>query len=456
MKIRLHPILLCMCLLLLSYGCSQKFERITIFLKNPADINYKDAPIVIHRSAFDIADSTLIPIIIDQHGNYVPCQSDDTNQDGIWDELTFVYDFDRFDSLHVYIEWMKPNQLPQFEQRTNVRIAKMSPNKGPLKEVKMDYHTHDLTAMRNFNPYQLEGPSLENDNIGFRHIFDGSKTHSLMGKRTQKMVLDSVGIMTDGTVGDTYHNLAGWGMDLLKASNSTGIGGISLLTDSAHIRLGVANTFETDNVDSCSYTLIAEGPIRSIVRFDYFGWDTGKKKMNVTEYITIRAGERGYEVKVITEEQPDSCFIATGIPIQNLKEENETEWESNLNFRDYEEGFVAMMTHALQSPRDQYYLGMAIVIPKENFVKTFTPGKKKKDLLDDQWSAALKKNKNQEISYYVYGCWELSDEGFKSADYFVDFIDKNVIRLNHPIEWKITGVANTLPPVISNKINETL
>ena len=115
-----------------------------------------------------------------------------------------------------------------------------------------------------------------------------------------------------------------------------------------------------------------------------------------------------------------------------------------------------MMTHALQSPRDQYYLGMAIVIPKENFVKTFTPGKKKKDLLNDQWSAALKKNKNQEISYYVYGCWELSDEGFKSADYFVDFIDKNVIRLNHPIEWKITGVANTLPPVISNKINETL
>ncbi|MEG1617287.1 MAG: DUF4861 family protein [Bacteroidales bacterium] len=441
--------------ILLTGSCSQKFQRVTLFLQNPADIEYPDAPVVIPRAAFQISDTSLLPIIVDKAGNYVPCQNDDLNGDGVWDHLAFTYDFDRLDSLSLYIEWLPREEFPRFEKRTNIRFAKQVAPKAPLKEFTMDYHTYDLTPLRTFNPYQLEGPSWENDKIGFRHRFDGSNIYSVMGKKSKTMVLDSVGILPNGEVGDTYHEMHDWGMELMDVSNQTGFGGISLLTSGKHLRLGAAEGFNTDNVDTTYYTLIAEGPVRSMLRLDYKGWDTGNGKMNLTQYITIWAGQRYYKSVLIPQELPDSVHLITGIPLKGKKNKSEEEQRNEaLNLRRYETGYIAMMTHEIQSAGYPYYLGMALIIPQENYVRSFKPAPTHSKEFKEQWSAMLKPDRKGTVTYYVTGAWELEDEGFKSADYFVRFIGNEVIRFSHPIKWKITGEDLTVPIVFSHEFNE--
>lgn len=456
-KIRSLPIGLIVLLLCLT-GCSQQFERITIYLENTADIEYKDAPVVIPRSVFEVSDTSLLPVIIDADGNYVPCQSDDTNGDGIWDELAFVHDFGRLDSFYLYIEWMRADQLPAFEKRTNIRFAKQLTPESPLKEYRMDFHTHDLSAVQGYNPYQLQGPAWENDKIGFRQSFDGKKRTSILGKRTSKMVMDSVGILPDGQVGDTYHVLAGWGMDLLDASQETGVGTISLQTSRKQIPLGVSDLFNVDNVDSCYYTLIAEGPIRSILRLDYKGWDTGHGKIDLTQYVTIWAGRHGYENTLVPSSLPDSALLTTGIPVGVHPEKHSRDSISERmgNLRIYHQGFVAMMTHILQEKSAGYYLGIALIIPTSNFGKDFYSGRSTYPQLKNQWRTTLIPTKKGKYHFYVYAGWELEDEGFRSADYFVRFIDNEVIRLNHPIRWRITGEDMTLPPIFSDEIKESV
>lgn len=70
-------------------------------------------------------------------------------------------------------------------------------------------------------PY--EGIGWENGTVGYRLYLDGRLVSDIFGKRVSEPVLANIGQY------GSYHDLAPWGMDVLKVGPSLGIGGLGMM-----------------------------------------------------------------------------------------------------------------------------------------------------------------------------------------------------------------------------------
>ena len=67
---------------------------------------------------------------------------------------------------------------------------------------------------------RYEGPGWENSQVGFRLYLDWRNAIDIFGKKVDTLVLANVGHPYSGS----YHEEAPWGLDILKAGKSLGIG----------------------------------------------------------------------------------------------------------------------------------------------------------------------------------------------------------------------------------------
>src|SRR4051812_20681459 len=116
---------------------------------------------------------------------------------------------------------------------------------------------------------------------------DTRNTKDIFGKRTTKMMMDTVGVVAE----NIYHKLSDWGIDILAVGKSLGAGSLALKVPNVNgkdtlIRLGGTNVGET------IFEKVADGPIRAIFRMHYKGWQPirGIEPINVTEEISIWGG----------------------------------------------------------------------------------------------------------------------------------------------------------------------
>ena len=107
----------------------------------------------------------------------------------------------------------------------------------PVKSLKVDEkhtdHSFDI---------QFEGPGWESDKIGYRLYLDWRNAIDIFGKKTDKMVLQNVGL--DGF--DSYHEMQDWGVDVLKVGDALGIGTLAFWNGEKAVRVE-----KTDDI-SCS------------------------------------------------------------------------------------------------------------------------------------------------------------------------------------------------------------
>ena len=421
MKIALLPIIL-----LVFASCSQKECLSSFTLENTLLLERVDEPIVLTREHLKPMDN-LLPVIIDQKGEYMPCQLDDLDNDGNWDELAFLYSFQPSEIVNLEVRWIEKSKYPQFSPRTNIRYGKLNARQC-IEELKTDYHTKDEIP-RGINykepyPYQMDGPAWENDKMGFRQYFDGRNCRDVFGKRVPDMVLDTVGIYSNGLPGDTYHILQDWGRDIMSAANSFGLGGIALQTPDSLIRMGIPIECVKDVIDSTRYTLVTEGPVRSILRLDYYGWDVIQAKIDVSEEITIWAGKYGYENKVRTTMLPPDSHLVTGIVANNNNE--------SFSEQKHDNRLLSMLTFDKQTYNKEYYMGMALILPLENVEETYHSAKENADI-QKTWCVKMKSNHDRIFRYNVYAAWEMGIEKFKERRMFVNLIHHYAECINKPI-----------------------
>ena len=166
------------------------------------------------------------------------------------------------------MSWVKDE--PVFEKRTSVRLGVRDSLNDVVKQKQQDtFLPHELPWTNGYQPYQADGPMWENDKAGFRSYLDGRNSKDVFGKKVAYMSPETVGINAEGLPEDNYHVMADWGRDILSVGNSVGLGGISLMIEDRFRRLGVVNGDSVGNVDSTTFTIYQEGPIRSIANFDY-------------------------------------------------------------------------------------------------------------------------------------------------------------------------------------------
>ena len=410
-------------LLCVSFSAfSAKSNPTSVTIKNVADTILTDQQFVLERKDLCHSKTNFLPALKDAEGNWIPSQVDDMNGDGKWDELAFLVTLKKAEKKRLSIKWIPANKYPTFTRRANIRYGKMvSP--GKVVELAMDSHgKNDLRGTIGY-PYQMDGIAWENDKMGFRHYFDGRNCRDLFGKKTDKMVLDNVGIKPDGYPGDTYHVMADWGRDIMSVGQSFGLGGLALLQNDTLVRLGILANQTVDIVDTTRYTLINKGVVRGIFRIDFEGWDLGKTKINLSQIVTIWGGSYGYENRVVCSNLPAGCAFVTGIVHNNNNQPLLSETFSNQQ---------AMITHDKQSYNKEFTIGMCLLTPKQNFVKSFDTPATGNGIIYT-WCAQLKPDVSKVIKFNVLAAWEQQNPSFLNRAFFVKTMKYEALKLSQPV-----------------------
>ncbi|SHF46676.1 protein of unknown function [Mariniphaga anaerophila] len=250
----------------------------------------------------------------------------------------------------------------------------------PVQALKVDEkhtdHSFDI---------QMEGPAWESDKIGYRIYLDWRNAIDIFGKKTEAPVLHRVGL--DGF--DSYHEIADWGVDVLKVGSSLGMGSVAFWNGEKAVRVE-----KTDSIKA-SVKNYAE---KSAVSIDYFGWEINNTRTDLHTTLEIEAD--AYLTKYTIKSSEEMPNLATGIVVLP-----ETE---RMIFEDIKPGWDCLATFGKQTLQ-QDLLGMCIFYKKEQLLEETNDGKS---------HVVVLKPTGKMLTYYFGAAWQQDASGVKSMDDF--------------------------------------
>ncbi len=406
--------------LILAASCTGKKE-VTVRFTNPLDTDLGEE--VIHITSRDYVNTVgdvpagKLPVFIAE-GDTLPSQNVDADGNGTTDEYLVLLSLPANGSLKATVHYVAVNDFPVFKSRTNIRFARYG---EPGREIDSATRAQTTDTDVTQKIFQMEGPAWENDRVGFRNYFDLRNGTDIFGKRTREMVLDSVGlnreiILDNGLrVGAVYHNLSDWGMDILKVGNSLGAGSIALSVDDSMYRIG-------DNGIG-TYHPWYEGPLESEFSFGFTDWKAAGKTFNISQYITITAGEYCYKSSLVAENAEDNMAFVTGIVNKH---------SDSLLVEKVSENYTALLTYAEQS-EDTAYLAMGLLIPDEELLahgKTRDTG----EGITETYYAKLKAMAGTPSEYWFYAFWATGNPDFNKLGNVLKVIRKDAALRENPVK----------------------
>lgn len=255
--------------------------------------------------------------------------------------------------------------------------------------------------------FKYEGPGWESEKVGYRFYLDWRNATDIFGKKKDHLILANVGIHDTVAKGDSYHSMQAWGMDIFKVGSSLGIGSVGMWNDNK-----VNMVSKTDSI-YCEIT--QNGPIKSEVKTDYFGWNIGDKKYNLVSKLSITAGSRLTKNEIQISDYAEN--IVTGFAkypgTQYFKSDAAGEW-----------AYIALYgKQTLVSAEDK--LGIAILYKTTN----------QPELTEDDLSYIIKiKPERGNTEYYFCAAWEQEENGIKNFEQFKIYLDQILVSLNNPIQ----------------------
>ena len=398
-------------ILVVLWGCGDKDFQ-SLELQNESDLALKDKPVVLKREEIGkYWREGQQPLVIQGQKDTLAAQLDDTDGDGEWDQLFFVTDFQPGEKKELTLFWTG-NDLA-FEKRTSVRFGVRDSLNDVVKPKLTDvFFPHELPGVNGYQPYQTDGPSWENDKVGFRHYLDGRNSKDVFGKKVSYMSPDDVGINAEGVTEDNYHVMEDWGRDILSVGNSIGIGGISYQIGDRLRRLGIIEGDPKGNVDSTVFNIFSEGPVRSIIHFDYRHWRPldENREYHVQETVEIWPGFYGYKNTVNLADPRGDETLLVGLVNSRTDKPLKTIYENDQ--------WIVLGTHDMQTYEKEWWLGLALVLPKEGYLGYI----KAPDTGRISTSYLARFTADKPVSYYAMACWELADAGFREAGYFENYL----------------------------------
>lgn len=397
-----------------------------IQLTNTSEVELVDKPISIGKKLLSLNDSLVrYPLVLSQTDT-IPSQLNDTDMDGQWDELFFVADFMPKESKAITLIWT--DNEPIYEARTSVRFGKRtSADKAVQPATNETMLANELPKSLGYQQYQTDGPSWENDRVGFRHYLDGRNAKDLFGKKTSSMSPEDVGLDAAGAVEDNYHVMEDWGRDILAVGNSVGLGGYALINETEFMRLGVTVEDSINNVEKTTFHIDVEGPVNSIISYGYNNWKPNNRTYSVKETTSIWPGIYGFKNTVSVSGLTGDEDLAVGLVNINT--------DHSLGVLDENSKYVVLYTHDKQTYNKEWWLGMALILPKDKYLG-FTQAPKTGPL-SNSFLAKLKIEDNQPVSYYAIAGWELSDEKFSNETYFTYYLKKLTGQLSAVVEIEV-------------------
>ncbi|AWW28749.1 DUF4861 domain-containing protein [Echinicola strongylocentroti] len=418
---------------LLVVACETKMEDdVLISASNPSQVDVSEKPVRIPKGKLGISvKKGMQPLLMDKRSSdTIPSQLVDTDGDGEWDELFFLLDLDRGASKEISLNWK--TEALEWQERTYVRFGVRPSESDTVRPAKKDtFYPKELPGVMGYQPYQTDGPSWENDKVGFRHYLDGRNSKDVFGKKVSTMSPRNVGINAAGVTEDNYHVMEVWGRDILSVGTSVGIGGYSLLIDDQAVRLGVTQRDSANNVAETTFEVVESGPLVSLMKYAYQDWtpeETGRT-YQVTETTQIWPGMYGYHNSVVFNNlQGDETGVIGLVNIHTDK-----------MLQTFKKGdFTVLYTHDKQTYDKEWYLGLALIIP--NTIYEGWTEAPQRGQLTDSFLAKVKIEEGMPLEYYAVAAWELADPGFSQEEYFREYLEELTGELG--VNLKIDIIQN--------------
>jgi hypothetical protein len=387
-------------------GCKQYHEVLII---NNSDFQLENKQLTLFKAQLSPEVGEYI-LIKNPSGDIVPIQFDDMDGDGNWDEVVFQYSFEKNDSVHFIIETIDSTALPQFEQKTDAYLGYSPDRNGTFNGVRKHSRPSDHKAKSTPYLYQYEGPGWESELVAFRLYFDERNGKDIFGKTKKQLHITQMGL------GEDYHKLQDWGMDILKVGNSLGAGGIAILKNDSLYRLG--------ETDQASFKIISKGAVRSILQLTYEGWHVDGQSYSLTETISIWAGSRSYQSSLQLSPENDTDTLVTGIV--DLKGASLKKME--------QKNSQILYTYGQQSENNDA-LGLGLIIPQRNYVQ-FDEAPTKGAGVTHSYLAYLKAD-NKQYNYQFFAGWQGENEKYKNQEAFEQDLKSEAISNNTQVQIKI-------------------
>ena len=385
---------------------------VTFQVSNPSKAPRTDVPVIIPLEA---GWGPVATAIVTDGQKEIPCQLDDLDQDGTFDELCFLADLKSKENATYQVTF-----APEGEPRTYpARVyAEMLIRNDKVKEKnKHNNFIESITARgdcaNSYNIQHHHGVDFESELNGIRIYFDQRQTIDLYGKYQKRLELEATQFYTS-----KEQKAEGYGDDVLWVGNTFGLGAFRGWDGQQPTMIAP--------VRSRTQRIISYGPLRTIVEVFDRGWKADKDKapLNMTIRYTQYAGHRDTDVDVFFDKNVADYTFSTGII--NVKDSEE--------FSD-KKGLRACWGCDWPSSDHENFkpetVGLGIWIPRQ-YIKSEEPSNK------DNYAFVLRTDDNH-LSYKIIYCSDNETFGYHSAQEWFGFLKNwKALEIEQPV--KITRV----------------
>lgn len=417
---RCLTIFTCLCWMLLV-GCTETDKgeeansgELTFVVHNASDVDLTQKVI-----EFDLASADEIAKNVDwssaglrANDKSVPFEILDSDLDGKGDRLLMMVSIPSGESLSVSVSGERSSEPTAKRTHAELSIKKGGEWQDRVYKGGDFEHVDALAVPPEHTDHSFfiryEGPGWESDKVGYRFYLDWRNAIDIFGKTTNDLVLQEVGL--DGF--DSYHEMADWGMDILKVGDALGIGALGCWSDDKALRLS--------QTDSIHCAVAADGNLQSTIRTTYYGWTNPYGKGDVTSDLSIKAGERKTRHDVTFTSSCDS--LCTGI----VKHP-----DASVVRGSSKSGWNYLATWGTQSLAGDD-LGMAIFYHSDDAIL----------LTEDEFNhvVVMRPPDDGRLTYYFAACWEQEADGVKTKEEFERYLKRTVEELDNEEKVTVSGI----------------
>lgn len=387
-------------------------KTLTVTVTNPSKTERRAVPVVIE------VDDDVRSALVTLDGKEIPCQLDDLDDDGEFDELAFVTDMAKKEKQTFTVTLSEQGEPRKYENRTYGYLGIRDRSEKNQKHQRIT----SVTFPKDTNPYNYifpHGAVMENDMVGFRVYADHRQSLDYYGHRNYKMDIAETAFYTTQEQRDK-----GYGEDVLYTGSTYGCGALHGWDGKKSVMF--------ENVRNRTQTVVCEGPVRTILDITNKAWQPyeGCKPVDIRTRYILYYGHRDVEVQVDFSRDVADIPLSTGI-VDIV--EGSTEFSDKAGLRgDWGRACAG------NNPKvyDTITVGLGIFVPKQYYKADshFTDGKER---LPNQAYVQVVGTKDDDMHYWFTCTCDIETFGFKDKDAWFKYLKEWKKELEAPAAIKI-------------------
>ena len=387
-------------------------KTLTVTVTNPSKTERRAVPVVIE------VDDDVRSALVTLDGKEIPCQLDDLDDDGEFDELAFVTDMAKKEKQTFTVTLSEQGEPRKYENRTYGYLGIRDRSEKNQKHQRIT----SVTFPKDTNPYNYifpHGAVMENDMVGFRVYADHRQSLDYYGHRNYKMDIAETAFYTTQEQRDK-----GYGEDVLYTGSTYGCGALHGWDGKKSVMF--------ENVRNRAQTVVCEGPVRTILDITNRAWQPyeGCKPVDIRTRYILYYGHRDVEVQVDFSRDVADIPLSTGI-VDIV--EGSTEFSDKAGLRgDWGRACAG------NNPKvyDTITVGLGIFVPKQYYKADshFADGKER---LPNQAYVQVVGTKDDDMHYWFTCTCDIETFGFKDKEAWFKYLKEWKKELEAPAAIKI-------------------